>query len=320
MICIGLFVTGYIDSEYLEKGDPNRLLNGMDYHGNICGVTKNINPNKKSDVDLPKAYYLPSGSAVCIESCPQESDIEKFYCKYETEAFILAETVAVRTVYGEIAANETKKKLHLYYTAMKQCMPQIETRPYLGYCRPALVTNNISQQLSMDLDYNNVTNGTDISLLQGQGTGGDFFDEAVADVILSRYIILGFGMGIAMLLGFAYLRLIQTPGVLYLLVWSLIALVFTGLLAGGYYMKETSIRWENEGLKDSHEIKGLYCLSIVSYVASALWFVMICSIRKRILLAIGCVKAASKALSAMPLMTIYPLFQVICFFTFLIPW
>ena len=85
-------------------------------------------------------------------------------------------------------------------------------------------------------------------------------------------------------------------------------------------MKETSIRWEDEGLKETHEIRPMYWLSIISYVASAFWFVTIVCIRKRVSLAIGCVKEASNALSAMPMIMFYPLFQAICFFAYLIPW
>ena len=317
MVFIGLIVTGVIDSEYLEKGDPNRLLNGMDYHGNICGVTSYINANKDSNINLSKAYYLPSGSAVCIQSCPRENDLNTFYCKYEIEAFISSEVAKIRVIHGEKAANETEYSLYLYYTTTKQCMPQIKTRSYLGYCQPTLVPNDISEELNKE---SLITNSTVISLLQESKAGGDFFDEAVADAVLARYVIFGFGLGGAMVLGFFYLLLMRTPGVLSTLVWTLIASIFAGLILGGHYMKETSIRWENEGLKEAHEIKGIYWLSIIAYAASALWFVMICCVRKRILLAVGCVKAASEALSAMPLMMIYPIFQVFCFFAFLIPW
>lgn len=320
MVCIGLCVTGVIDSEYLEKGDPYRLLNGMDYHGNICGVTNYTNTNGDNNINLPKAYYLPSGSAICIQSCPEENDINTFYCKYETEALITSKTATMHAVHGEKAANKTKHSLYLYYTTIKQCMPQIKTRSYLGYCQPTILSNEISEELKTEFHNNNITSGTAVSLLQGNKEGGDFFDEAMADAVLARYVIFGFGLGGAMVLGFTYLLLMRTPGVLSTMVWSIISLIFASLIMGGHYMKETSIRWENEGLKESHEIKGIYVLSIISYSAAALWFIMICCIRKRILLAVGCIKAASSALSAMPLMMIYPIFQVCCFFAFLIPW
>ena len=51
-----------------------------------------------------------------------------------------------------------------------------------------------------------------------------------------------------------------------------------------------------------------------------LWALFICCIRKRITLAVGCVKEAAKAVQAMPVITIYPVFQVIGVLIFLIPW
>ena len=138
-------------------------------------------------------------------------------------------------------------------------------------------------------------------------------------VYLPRYVIFGFGLGAALVLGLLFLVLIRTPGVLTSLVWSIIIAICFGLVAAGYYMKKTSDQWRVDGLKEEHEIKGLYWLSIIAYVGAGLWFVTICCIRKRIALAISCVKEASNAMSAMPIIIISPVFQVIGICAFLIP-
>ncbi len=46
-------------------------------------------------------------------------------------------------------------------------------------------------------------------------------------------------------------------GVLSTIVWSIIIAIFGVLSAAGYYMKETSVRWANEGLKEDHEVRGM---------------------------------------------------------------
>lgn len=38
MTVIGLVALGVIHSTTINKGDPERLLRGVDYEGNICGV------------------------------------------------------------------------------------------------------------------------------------------------------------------------------------------------------------------------------------------------------------------------------------------
>ena len=68
------------------------------------------------------------------------------------------------------------------------------------------------------------------------------------------------------------------------------------------------------------EVDGVLYLGYFFLGLAALWFVFICCIRKRIQLAIGCVKEAAKAMAAMPIITVYPVFQVIGVVIFLVPW
>lgn len=39
--------------------------------------------------------------------------------------------------------------------------------------------------------------------------------------------------------------------------WSVIIIITGILIAGGYYMGETSIRWGDEGIKEDREVKGM---------------------------------------------------------------
>lgn len=42
MTYLGLIVTGVVPSETLEPGNPQRLVNGIDYDGRICGVDSDV--------------------------------------------------------------------------------------------------------------------------------------------------------------------------------------------------------------------------------------------------------------------------------------
>ena len=88
---VGFCVTGVIDSPDLPAGNPAKLTHAMDYNGGICSVTNGVTLSiilylpVRTDSELnnlkvekkPYAYYLPSGSAVCVHSCPTETNYEK---------------------------------------------------------------------------------------------------------------------------------------------------------------------------------------------------------------------------------------------------
>ncbi|GMI20916.1 hypothetical protein TeGR_g11602 [Tetraparma gracilis] len=170
-----------------------------------------------------------------------------------------------------------------------------------------------------------------------------FFDRISADMYTAQSVILGFGLGVAMVMGFAYLFFIRLPGVLSMLIWGLLFCVFACFMGLGGYMYMTSKKWldeattttmtvENEdgttseeevvtdGPHSQAEIDGTLYIGYFFAGLGGCWALFICCIRKRIILAIGCVKEAAKAMQAMPVITIYPVFQVIGVLLFLIPW
>ena len=201
MTGIGLAATGVIKSDHLKKGDPEVLFNGMDYLGNICGVTNFTDAMNENIINKPKAYILPSGLNVCIESCPVEMNMTKFHCKYDVDAFIMGQ------------AKTAKQSLYLYYTSQEDCMPHVETTSYLGYCAPNIVGEYISEQMKNEYENHNITTNSNLTIAEKSGmSGGEFFDESVADTYLARYVILTFGVGGAMILGFLFLGLLRLPG------------------------------------------------------------------------------------------------------------
>jgi hypothetical protein len=74
LTAVGLVVTGAIEDDNLDKGDPRRLINAIDYDGNICGYDSGV-------YDKPNAYYMLDGSVVCVKSCPSEADYYAFVCR-----------------------------------------------------------------------------------------------------------------------------------------------------------------------------------------------------------------------------------------------
>ena len=171
MTAIGLSAMGILDVANVKTGDPERLINGMDYHGNVCGVTNYLTPHGNDTVDLPMAYFLPSGMAVCVESCPDEDDFESFHCKYEVGADIDLRAEIARSTGGDGAANSTRRTLHLLYTSSRQCMPYIATRPRLGYCRPGGDMDDVAAGMNREYEAENVTGATNLTIAKNSASG-----------------------------------------------------------------------------------------------------------------------------------------------------
>ena len=318
------------------RQDPNRLVNGLDYHGNLCGISNYITSNGNDVAKLPKAYPLHSGIFVCIESCPSATTYDGFICEYEIQHEI-DQTLSSAAELGANALmdpNGTKNALYMFYTGQKQCVPMIESTSFLGYCIPSkpleevLLGDSIS---SNDTASNNATvsnstainNDTSISISisseKKASSNNEAFDIIMSDVSTVRYVIFGFGCGGAMLLGIVFLIIIQLPCILNIMVWSMIVAIDAGLVFAGYYTKGVSLTWEASG-RPGNEALALYYGSYVLYGLAGLWLVTILFLRRRILLACSCVKEASRAISAMPLMTLFPVAQVLCLFAFTLVW
>ena len=82
MTLIGLSSIGVIRSSYFKKGDPRLLNHGVDYEGNICGVSsvvshlpKQVFPNFFGDNYDSKSTLVPTLTAICAASCPSSGDI-----------------------------------------------------------------------------------------------------------------------------------------------------------------------------------------------------------------------------------------------------
>ena len=340
MVFIGLSVTGVISSPHLKKGDLSKLTNGLDYKGklsvclvaifsrtmpvndntlhgfldftvrvpkgNMCGKTNVTTAAGKSILDLPMSYVITPGVSVCVEACPTERNFVKFHCKYEIE-FLIEEQLKT------LQSNVTRNSLYLFHSTRKDCFPFVKSGSYLGYCTPMVMGDIISDELKIDYDSNiTSTSSFNASFLS--------FDDAMTDLYMTKFIILAFGVGCSVLLGFLFLMLMRLHAILPIMIWTLILGISGALCFGGYLLQETSLRWEKEGAREPREISALLWLSIVSYSSAGIWFITVCAIRKRIMLATACVREASTAISTIPLIVLYPLLQVFGFVAYFVAW
>ncbi|GMH74283.1 hypothetical protein TrST_g7085 [Triparma strigata] len=354
MTFVGLCVTGFIENDMLKEGNPARLTNGMDYLGNICGVTDyNITATGENTKDLSKAFYLPNGAPVCVNSCPTaEEEYTGYYCKYDKQSQVNSQTTSA-----------ARSAVAGAYMATMECAPYVESVDAWGYCVPqaaidalaSAAANAINQEIVADCltsdttDYSvtgsesEYVSSSDVGMFwkdqstptnctaQRKGfvvtaeymnpTSEDgFFDQANADMYTARWVILGAGTGVAMTLGFVYLYILRIPGVLALVCWGLITLIELCLLGVAYFSYDTSETWKTDGQHTDSEASMMLYVAYGFAGLGGLWFCIICCLRKRIVLAIGIVKEACKAVARMPIITVYPVFQVLGAVIFLVPW
>ena len=91
-----------------------------------------------------------------------------------------------------------------------------------------------------------------------------------------------------------------------------------GLLAAGWYSKGISTKWSAAGVRGNEAAALL--ITYVLYALAGLWVLIILFLRKRIVLAVNCVREAAKAISSMPVITLFPAIQVLGLFVYTIVW
>ena len=262
---MGLAATGIIDSKYIRKGDPRRFVNGMDYQGNLCGITNYFTPSGEDTLNLPKAYPMPSGYLVCVDSCPKDTNYDKFICEYDVQHELDA-LFGTSEMAADEVVDESKKSVYLFYASRKQCMPQVDSVSFLGYCLPKLNEVILRKSNSTLTDSSNSSSEVSITIAnKASSSSSDFFDKAMSDVMSVHYVIFGFGCGMSLVLGMMFLTIIKIPGILHMLIWSAVIAINVGLVAAGYYSKGVSAKWAADDVRPRNEAAAFFYASYVLY-------------------------------------------------------
>jgi hypothetical protein len=102
MLWVGFAALGVIQSPFIHQGNPQRLLNGIDYMGNICGsagVTSHLKqwwtPNSSGTNPDSLNTFVPNGFGICVDSCPKIGEIRSDSYKIYGEWTALVGTVNV---------------------------------------------------------------------------------------------------------------------------------------------------------------------------------------------------------------------------------
>ena len=152
-----------------------------------------------------------------------------------------------------------------------------------------------------------------------QESSSTFMSNLYGDFYTAKAWILGFGFGVSMVISFVYSFLLRVPGILFGLVWTCVLSTLGIVGYAAYYAYTEFELWNTEDPKThtSGEISGMRGAAIALAVITFLWFVTICFLRKRIQLSIELVKQAARAVAAMPVIVLFPIFQCCGYILFL---
>lgn len=126
------------------------------------------------------------------------------------------------------------------------CLTQLESKDIVNYC------------VFTDSDVWDEVQQSDLS---------SYLTRFIADVITARAYVFGFGFGVALLVGFLYIGLLQIPGLVAVLVWACVTLVLVGFIALGAVLWNTATDWEDAGTKDQWVINMGKAAAAVSWVS-----------------------------------------------------
>lgn len=298
MTLVGFIVTGVIEDDHLQKGDPARLTNAIDYDGNICGNQANVKSK-------PFAYYLPDTSVVCVSSCPGANNYNEFICQYDVQAAADASVIDAWT-----------------YVSEYKCMYEIKTSVVLNRCFPD--TNIADSLLGAEASANSSDATISLSSIPSYKNGGDDEDEWYITFVASLYdlrgYVFGFGLGVSVAVSFLYLYLLRLPGLLFTVIWGAIAVIGLCLFVGSWLLWDLSNQWEDEPGRSHTEVIAMEVFAWFGIILSIVYVLVMIVLRSRIMLAIGIIKEASRAMTSMPIIVFLPVVQAVGITCFLVVW
>mmetsp|Transcript_32718 Transcript_32718/g.43069 ORF Transcript_32718/g.43069 Transcript_32718/m.43069 type:complete len:609 (-) Transcript_32718:403-2229(-) len=270
----------YLGYDAVQNGDLNILTKGMQYDGKLCGVDEGV-------IDYPYLYYIRTDlTGVCVDACPSETDLFQYVC---------IDSSAIPEDYEGLSESE------LVMSGDGFCMYYYKSTPVLGHC--VFSDTSVLEAFSSS-SYSDVT---------------DLLKAFISDCKVARHTILACGVGLAMVLGFFYLMFVRFPCIMNILVWGSVWIIEALCIGLGYLMYYQANVWTEAGTHSTTSIYALWVGAVIFWVAAFLWICIVCFLRQRIALAEDVVIEATRPVTCMPAMLLWPVIQTVAILLFLIP-
>ncbi|ETK89988.1 hypothetical protein F441_06276 [Phytophthora nicotianae CJ01A1] len=321
---IGMIVVAIIA---LQTGEPLSLIYGKDYNGNVCGKGDFANarfttyPRLNEDLLIAAANGVSPSNAkffgVCVESCPTAGSKT---CTYGNETcWVVAQDTesAFFRCLPVVSTNETV--LDEVCIDPKGADPNCTVDLYeAGECDTICNTKRSHKEV-WEVE---ATGGTSPLLSQLQGNL-QVLGRFLNDMYAARSVVLLVGGLGALILGMLWLIVLQFfAGCV---VWLTCSLVLIGLILLSLFC---SVRSELISAEDIGALSFLNATTIdttalavtsdentklqfkaaayVSWVVTAVVFLLIIAMRKRLKIAIAIIRESSKAIQQLPMLLLWP--------------
>jgi len=307
-----------------NNGDYRVVLYPMDYAGNICGTdygTLNM-------TDYTKIVYINNfGGGVCVEECPivenlvdvhtlvtyngiyqpdpSNSNVTNDFLKIAdysaADGVLTCDTTTCPTDVTDSWDSEgiNKGRGFAYYA-----MDSIEILEVRCLTNPLSYTK---------LDEMITTGENPVFDLDGVNEASRIWNNLYGDIFEARYLIVLFGLGAAMVVGFVYTQLLRIQALLGSMVWGSIFLSIAIFFACGGYAFVTANEWRDADprVETDFNIMAAKIFSFVLIGLGGLAITIAVFLRKQIQLSMACVRAAARAMSSMPTMIVFPFIQIL---------
>lgn len=324
----------------ISNGDLTILNHPTDYMGNHCG----INHNGTDMTDYPYLYYVNVKlGGVCVKECPDFKEIFNgtdnanktidiytmvtFNGVYQyndgRQSILPADKIQVPN-YSESEWVKTcdDAKCYGYPASPVNAFLSVGVARGLGFALFAMDTENYANRClptKKSLDELASLSVADDSLdyLKSSVIG-----NSMTDVWTARQWIFGFGFPVAFVISLVYMFLLRIPTLLGIMVWGSILLMNVLLYVAGATGVYLAHVWEDTDTEYKTD-ETILTAKIVGYVVLALgaiFTLVMCYIRKEIQLSLGTVKEASKAITKMVALVLFPILECTGLLIFLIVW
>jgi len=293
-----------------DEGDIESLFYFIDYRSNKCGQANN-------GTTLGKYVYFthPANkfSNICVEQCPPagyqiqlDYNTTLGYVQSTTEATVLQQAASWQ---GDCLSEKS------YNAGLKD-------EPCITYANSA--PNGLYWCLPTDLMAFAASGSDPLS-----SAGGAFLDEGAqkvktlfADLITGWWIVCC-SAGIALVVSFIWVQLLKYCAGCF--VWTVIFLSIAlslGLAYGGYYMgAKYKDDYDKYALQNDETMMYVFwVLGGIFAVGAIVLVCMVICLCKKIRIGIGIVKEACEAVTAMPLIVLFPLVQYFVMLIFAVYW
>ncbi|XP_041483712.1 choline transporter-like protein 1 [Lytechinus variegatus] len=312
--CLVIFLAflggmGYVTYLALRDGNPDRLIYGDDSYGNVCGKKnnpiENVSLSGMDMTDRPYVFFFDDiamsklktrSKRLCVSRCNNETvfDLDDLH------------DLAINNITKLCTYNvKVDDYIHATQGGLKDCpsTPIAASKPILFRCIRSDVIGIAS------------------SLLQN-----DIIQSALADIEKSwkeivYLCLIAFGLSIAVVI---LLRFLAGP-----IIWTMVFGSIVGSMGGSGYLwyswyiaraalQETPAELQLE--KDKRDLKTMMIYASIASAVAVIFLLILLVMFKRIALVVTLFKEAGKAIGAMPLLLMQPLWTSVFLLSFCAGW